>query len=157
MSDLLVIVFNDENQASDALAALRRLEHAGAIHFKDTAVLAKDHAGKLKVKNEVSSATETGAVAGGMLGLLLTFMFPVFGIAVGAAAGAAIGAALGDGIDRGFVKELSQKMEPGSSALFLLIAEAQPAVADALKPFSGKVYQTTLDRDVEERLERALA
>jgi uncharacterized membrane protein len=157
VSNLVVIVFNDEHQAGQALATLRGLEHQGAIQFDDTAVLSKAPDGKLHVKNEVSSATETGAVVGGMLGLLMTFLFPGVGILIGAAGGAAVGALLDQGIDRSFVKELSESLQPGSSALFLLVKHAQPAVVDALKPYHGSVYQTTLPEDVEERLARALA
>jgi uncharacterized membrane protein len=157
VTDLVVIVFDDENSARDALKDLRKLEHEGAIHFEDTAVLSKDHNGKVHVKNEVSGTTETGAVAGGALGLLLMFLFPGVGIILGAAAGAAIGAMLGEGVDRNFVKELSQSLEPGKSALFLMIKAAQPAFVDALKPYKGQVYQTTLSEDVEKRLARALA
>jgi uncharacterized membrane protein len=55
------------------------------------------------------------------------------------------------------VKEVSESLQPGSSALFLLVKRAQPAVIDALKPFTGTVYQTTLPTDLEERLVKALA
>jgi uncharacterized membrane protein len=157
VSDLIVIVFNDEQQARDALGTLRKYEHEGVLSLKDTAVLTKDAHGKVHVKNEASSATETGAVVGAVLGPLLAFMFPVVGIAIGALGGAAIGALLGDGVDRGFVKEMTTSLEPGKSALFLVIQDVNPAVFDALKPFSGKVYQTTLSEDVEDRLTRALA
>ena len=157
MSNLVVLVFDDEQQAYDALATMRRLEHAGAVSLDDTAVISKDATGKIEVKNQVSNATKTGAVVGGVLGLLMTFMFPVAGLTIGALSGAGIGAVLDKGVDRGFVKEVSQALEPGRSALFLLIGSAQPAVLDALKPYSGKVYQSTLPPDLEERLEKALA
>jgi uncharacterized membrane protein len=157
MSDLIVLVFDDEHQAGEALAALRRMEKEGAIHFEDTAVLVKDQKGKVHAKNEVSSATETGAVGGALLGLLLTFMFPGVGLAIGALGGAAVGALLGEGVDRDFVKDLSKSMQPGTSALFVLIKHAVPAVIDVLKPFKGTVYQTTLNEDLEERLQRAMA
>jgi uncharacterized membrane protein len=157
MSDLIVLVFDDEHQGPEAMAALRRMEKEGAIHFEDTAVLVKDQKGKVHTKNEVSSATETGAVGGALLGVLLTFLFPGVGLVIGGLAGGAIGALLGEGVDGKFVKELSQSMEPGSSAVFVLIKHAQPAVIDVLKPFKGKVYQTTLNEDLEERLQRAMA
>jgi len=157
VSDLVVIVFTDESQGAEALAALRRLEKTGAISFKDTAVLAKDAEGKVHVKNEFSTATEVGAVVGGSLGLVLAFMFPVVGLTIGAIGGAVTGALLGDGVDRSFVNEVSESLEPGTSALFLLINQGNPAAFDALKPYSGKVIQTTLPAEVEERLDRALA
>jgi uncharacterized membrane protein len=157
MSELIVLVFEDEHQAPEALAALRRMEKEGALHFEDTAVIVKDQNGKVHKKNEVSSTTETGVVGGALLGVLLTFLFPGVGLLIGGLAGGAIGALLGEGVDGKFVKDLSQSMQPGTSALFVLIKHAQPAVIDVLKPFHGKVYQTTLNEDLEERLERALA
>jgi uncharacterized membrane protein len=157
MSDLIVVVFSDEDQAADALATLRELERVDAVHFEDTAVITKDAQGKLHVKNELSSATETGAVGGVLLGALMTVLFPGVGMVIGALGGAAIGAALGDGVDRAFVKEVSESLQPGSSALFLLVKHMQGAVIDALKPYTGTVYHTNLNADLEERLVRALA
>src|SRR3954466_3975637 len=128
MSDLIVLMFNDEYQASSAMSALRELEKNQAIAFEDTAVISKDQTGKVTVKNEVSSATETGAVVGASLGLLVTAFFPVVGIAIGALGGAGVGALLGEGVDRKFVTEVTEALKPGTSALFLLIKHAVPAV-----------------------------
>jgi uncharacterized membrane protein len=156
MSNLVVISFEDEQQAAAALQTLRDQQKAGQIHINDTAVVRKDADGKVHVKNEVSSATEIGAVAGGALGLVLGFMFPIAGIAIGAAGGAAVGAMLEKGVDGKFVKDVSQQLEPGKSALFVVFAQANPSVMQALKPYQGKVLQTTLSSDLEERLRRAV-
>ena len=157
MSDLIVLVFDDEKAAFDALAGLRRIEKEGAVQFDDTAVVSKDHNGKLHKKNEVSTATEVGAVAGGFLGLLLMGLFPIVGIAIGVLGGAGVGALLGDGVDRKFVKEVGDSLEPGNSAIFLLVRHANAAMIDIFKPYTGKIYQTTLSEDLESRLTRALA
>src|SRR5215831_6771763 len=103
MSELIVLVFDDEQQGPEAMAALRRMEKEGAIHFEDTAVIVKDQKGKVHTKNEVSSTTETGAVGGALLGVLLTFLFPGVGLVIGGLAGGAIGALLGNGVDSKFV------------------------------------------------------
>jgi len=157
MSELVVITFDGEEQAGQALQRIRQVEKAGQLKLNDTAVVVKDTSGAVRTRNEVSSATETGALVGGVVGGLLTFFFPIAGVAVGAAAGAAAGALMGMGIDGGFVREVQADLPPGSSALFLLAREADiRAVAGALEPFHGKLHQTTLDSDAEDALRRAL-
>jgi uncharacterized membrane protein len=156
-NNLVVITFETEAEAAEVLKVIRRLEKDGVLGLSDSAVVAKDQSGKVHVKNEVSSATEVGAVAGAVVGGLVTFMFPPLGMAVGAAAGAGIGALTGQGVDGKFVKELSEGMKPGDSALFLIIKHGHAAAFDALKPYKGTVYQTTLPEDLEQRLRQALA
>ena len=157
MSSMVVITFDNEQDAGAVLQTIRGLEKQGVVKLNDTAVVSKDQAGEVHIKNEVSSATETGATVGAVVGGLLTFMFPPLGAAVGAAGGAAIGAVLQQGVDGSFVKEVSQSLEPGKSALFLEIGAGHPSAIDALKPYKGTVFQTTLDPDVEDRLRRALS
>jgi uncharacterized membrane protein len=157
VSQLAVITFDDEESAGKAMANLRQVEKAGALKINDTAVIVKDKQGKVHTKNEVSSASETGAVVGGIIGGMLTFMFPPAGAAVGAAAGAAIGALTNEGVDGNFVREVQADMEPGTSALFIVARGGdRAAVTAALEPFKGTLRQTTLDTDAEEALKRAL-
>ena len=158
MSDLVVIQFDQEDDARQALAEMRVLEGQGVIKLTDSAVVAKDPDGAVHVKNEVSSGTETGAVVGGAIGLLTSFIFPVVGTVVGAAAGAYIGNQFaGDGVDGGFVKDVGEALKPGTSALFLMIRERDAAaLRAALEPYEGRVYQTTLSEDLKASLDRAL-
>jgi len=155
--NLVVITFDSEEEAGEVLKIVRRLEHEGVIKLKDSAVVSKDQSGKAHVKNELSSATEVGMVAGGLIGPLLTIFFPIAGIAIGVAAGAGIGASLGQGVDGKFVDEVKENLKPGGSALFLLVSHGHPAALDALKGHHGTVYQTTLPEDIEDRLRKALA
>jgi uncharacterized membrane protein len=76
MAQLVVITFDDEDQADQALQSLRTIEKQGLLKLNDTAVVVKDRDGRVQTKNEVSSATEIGAVAGGLISALLTFTFP---------------------------------------------------------------------------------
>ena len=128
--DLIVIQFDDAAEAGAALQAIRDQHKENQIHLNDTAIVRKDPDGKIHKVNELSSATEIGAVAGGTLGLLLMFMFPIAGVAIGAASGAAIGAALGKGVDGKWVKEVTESLKPGTSALFLVFDQLD-AVGDA--------------------------
>jgi uncharacterized membrane protein len=157
MSQLVVLGFDTETQALDALKSLRRLEHDGRISFEDTAVITRDPDGKIHVKNEASGTTEAGAVIGGIIGGLVTVIFPIAGIAVGALAGAGIGAAVGNGVDGKFVDDVKNELEPGKSALFLLVKGAdRDAALGVLRNFKGDVIQTTLDEDAEEAIRNAL-
>ena len=157
MSELIVITFDDEQQAGRALQSLRGLEQQGLLKLNDTAVVVKDRSGSVRTQNEVSSATETGAVVGAVVGGLLAFMFPLLGAALGAAGGAAVGASLDEGVDPSFVREVQESLRPGSSALFVVAREANlDALVPALEPYRGTLRQTTLSTDVEESLRRAL-
>ncbi len=157
MSDLVVMTFDDERQAGEALQSLRRLERQDLVQLDDTAVVVKDQGGKVHTRNEVSSATEVGAVVGAVLGGILTFMFPPLGAVIGAAGGAGVGALLDRGVDGGFVREVQESLRPGTSALFLVVREGNlEAAIPALEPFRGTLRQTTLPTGVEESLRRAL-
>ena len=157
MSNLVVITFDQEGTAEQALEAIRQIEKANQIKLSDTAVIVKDAAGEVKVKNEWSSGTETGAVVGGVLGLMTSFIFPVVGTVAGAALGGFVGSKFDTGVDKKFVEDLSNSLTPGSSALFLLIKQGSPdAGVAAMEPFEGTVYQTTLSPDLEDSLRRAL-
>lgn len=158
MSDLVVIAFDEEDDARQALATMRDLERDGALQLTDSAVVAKDPDGTLHVKNEASSGAETGAVVGGAIGLLTSFLFPVVGTVVGAAAGAWVGSRIaGDAVAGAFVDDVGNALAPGKSALFLMIRDTDAAAfRAALEPYSGRVYQTTLADDLKESLDRAL-
>ena len=150
MSRIVVIGFDTEEQARQALGSLRSVEKQGGISFEDTAVVTRHADGQVEVKNEASSATETGAVVGGLIGGVLFIVFPVAGIA--------LGAAMGQGVDGKFVKEVEASLPAGKSALFLEIksANADMAIA-ALRKYHGEVIQTSLDEETEAALRAALS
>jgi uncharacterized membrane protein len=159
VAQLIAITFEDQDSAGEALRRIRSLEKAGKIHLTDTAVLVKDEQGKLHQKHELDSGVETGAVVGGILGIALSFLFPVVGLIVGTAGGALVGRMLEQGVDTGLVKDVSAELRPGTSALFLMVDEmnADAAMA-AIREFQGKghVYQSSLPDEVEQELRRAL-
>ncbi len=157
VSNLVVITFDNETDAGNCLKSLRDMEHQGQMSIEDTAVLVKDQSGKLKVQNEVSGTTETGAVVGGTLGLMLSFLFPVAGIAFGIGGGALVAKVMQTGVDGKFVKDLGEELQPGTSALFVMgRGSNHEAVRAALDPFKGTVYQTNLSTELEDELKRVL-
>jgi uncharacterized membrane protein len=78
-------------------------------------------------------------------------------VAAGAGAGALSGALTDYGISDDFIKDLGKSLEPGTSALFMLVRRVNfDKVLPELKPFAGKIIKTSLTNDEEERLRKAL-
>ena len=160
MATLIVITYDQEQTGFDALNKLAELSKLQLITLADAAVAVKDPKGKVKVKqtleNQVSGSS---AIWGGFWGLLigLLFLAPIFWGLLGALMGYLLGKAGDVGIDNVFIKEVGDSLDPGQSALFMLIVEAtQDKVMDAMSEFGGEVYQTSLSKEDEEKLKKAL-
>jgi uncharacterized membrane protein len=157
MSQLLVITFAARETAGHAAQRLRGLQSAHAASIQDMAVVEKDADDKVHVHHGVDVATAGGAITGGVLGLMLTVVFfPVAGLVIGAAAGALIGRSLHHNIDKKLIEDVTDDLRADTSALFVIGEGSAAAVVGALAPFKGKVYQTTLDAEVEAQLQAAL-
>jgi uncharacterized membrane protein len=158
MSSLVVVSFDSPDEAAKVLESLQGQTKYDNISFKDTAVVSKDADGKVHVKNEVSQGTMTATGVGALLGLMLgSFLFPLAGILIGAGGGALIGRFMNLGVDGDFIKEVSDSLQPGTSALFVLVRDANPDVVRAvLQEHKGKVLHTTLSPEAEENLINAL-
>jgi uncharacterized membrane protein len=157
MSNLIVITFDNEDEAGKVREALK--EQAANINLDDSAVVVKDAEGEVHVKNEVDRGVAVGALGGGALGLLIGgLLFPIGGLVLGALGGALVGKMLDMGVDKKFVDDVSEHLQPGTSALFVIVREANPNVAlAALRPYKGKVIQTSLPPEAEAELRRILS
>ena len=158
MSNLIVITFDNADEAGKVREAIHKGEHQGQISLDDSAVVVRDEQGKVHVKNQMDRGVKVGGVTGGILGLLIGgLFFPVAGLVVGILGGMGVGKLAHLGIQKDFVKKVSGDLQPGTSALFLIIRQANAnAVLGALKPFEGNVYQTSLDPEDEKELRHVL-
>ena len=159
MSHLVVMTFENVDEAGKVRDALRSAERAAYLNLDDSAVIVKDEGGKIHVKNEMDRGVKIGVIGGGLLGLLVGgIFFPLAGLLVGAIGGGLVGKLADTGIDQKFVKEVSEDLQPGTSALFLIVREANPNVAlAALKPYKGTVRHTSFPPETEEELRRLLS
>ncbi len=83
----------------------------------------------------------------------IIFWMPWLGAALGALSGAVSAHFTDIGVDDGFIKETADTIEPGHSALFLLVKEATPdKLVDELKQYKGKILQTSLSAEDEAKL-----
>jgi len=94
-------------------------------------------------------------VWGFIFGLL--FFIPLFGMVVGAGIGALMGLVEKTGIDKEFQVRVRRMLEPGTLALFLIAEEITlDKTIDALSKFGGTVLKTSLSKDAEAELQKAL-
>ncbi len=159
MPYLIVMTFDNVDEAGKVRESLAQRDIRNLVSLDDSAVIVKDADGKVKVKNEIDRGVKVGVAGGGLLGLFVGFMFggPIGAAVVGAAGGAVVGSLTDLGIQKSFVKEVSESLKPDSSALFLIVRNANPnAVVAALRPYKGEVYHTSLPTEAEETLRRVL-
>jgi uncharacterized membrane protein len=81
----------------------------------------------------------------------------VTGGALGAAGGAITGKALDYGVPATFMKELGEKVQPGTSTLFIVFRKVTwEKVVDRLAEFGGTVMHSSLSPEAEAKLQAAL-
>lgn len=159
MSHLVVVTFDNPEEAGKVREALRSVQRGDYLSLDDSAVIVKDEEGKIHVKNETDRGVKIGAIGGGLLGLLLGgIFFPLAGLLVGVIGGGLVGKLADTGVDKKFVQEVSEDLQPGTSALFFIVREANPNMAlAALKPYQGTVRHTSFPPEAEEELRRVLS
>lgn len=158
MANLVVIGFDDQHKAEEVRLALIKMQREYLIDLEDAVVAVKNDDGKVKLHQPVN-LTAAGAVSGGFWGTLIGCLFfsPLLGAAAGATAGAVSGALSDIGVNDDFMKKIAGELEPGHSALFVLVRKATPdKVLDELKGYGGTVLQTSLTHEDEAKLQAAL-
>jgi uncharacterized membrane protein len=161
MSNLIVLTFDDPEEATQLRKTLSELQGQDFISLDDSAVVVKDADGQVHIRNEIDRGIKIGFAGGGLLGLLIgmLFGFPLVNVLVGLVGGALSGSLVDLGIHQDFVRQVSSNLKPGSSALFILVRNMEPEVALAsLKTYRGTshVLQTTLPLETEEELRSIL-
>src|SRR5262249_49278813 len=126
----------------------------------DAVIATRGTTGKVRLHQSlplVAARTLVGSFSGLMIGMML--LNPIFGTVAGAAVGAVSGVFGDIGIDDGFMKEFAEPLQPGTSALFLIVRNTQREVLiERLRPFAGrcKVLQTTMTAENEATLRHLL-
>jgi uncharacterized membrane protein len=159
MSTLAVIAYPGKDTASQAAAALAKLQKEYLIELEDVAWVTKNPEGKMKL-HQGSSLTGAIAAGGAFWGFLfgLLFLVPVAGLVFGAASGALVGHFSDIGIDDKWIKEVAAAIPPGGSALFVLARNSQnEKVLPEMAKFGGQVLKTSLTDEQQAALEEALS
>jgi uncharacterized membrane protein len=157
LADLVVVAFDNASGAEEVRDAMVQMQKDHIVTLEDAAVVVRKPDGKVKVK-QATNLVGAGAMGGAFWGMLigLLFMVPWLGLAVGALSGALGGKFTDIGVDDKFIKEVGGTIQPGHSALFLLIRESTPdRLLEELKPYKGTVLKTSLSKENEAALKAA--
>ena len=160
MATLVAIGYPDQGTAEQARETVQQLESELIIQAEQVAAISRDAEGKYHVHTTHGGASAGGgAWWGGFWGFLfgLLFFIPFFGLAIGAGMGALFGHFGEKGIDRAFQQQVRDYLQPGTSALFMVIDKATPdkAIA-ALEQYGGTVIKTSLSDEDTKKLQDAL-
>jgi len=187
-SEIVVLAFEGAETAAGVLDNLRDMERRGLLKLDDAVVASRppreeesaapgssEPPGSLFLQNvgtasrgaigartdpvqirQTDARRGRAAAAGAGVGLLAGWL--IGGPIGGAALGALLGALHDRGISDRFIKDLSEGLHPDTSAVFLLVKEAdEPRVLEELRPFNARILHTSLPPEQEEALRRSLA
>jgi uncharacterized membrane protein len=158
MAELIAIGYPDETTAALAEQEAERLSRELIIQADQLAVIVRDQEGKYHVTtnhHEVGTGATWGMLWGFLFGIL--FFVPVFGMAVGAGLGALMGKVAKSSVDQEFERQVRDLVQPGTSALFMVIDKVTPDKAvEALRKYGGTVLKSSLTKEAEEELQKAL-
>jgi uncharacterized membrane protein len=159
MADLIAVAYPEEGTAQKVLDTLTRLGREYLIDLADACYVTRGQDGKVQLHQAVNltaAGATSGALWGGLVGLL--FLMPLAGLIVGGATGALVGKLTDVGIDDAMMKSLGEQLQPGSSALFVLV---RSVTADKVLPevqqYGGTVLKSSLSKEQEARLRAVLA
>ena len=154
MADLIAIGYDDTTTAIQAMEEAERLAGDLIIEADAIAAIIRSEDGKLKTitnQHTVGRGTVSGMFWGMLFGLL--FFVPFLGMAVGAGWGAIMGKVAKSGIDRQFQDQVRDMLQPGTSALFMVVEKVTPDKAvDALSKYGGKVLKTSLSEETTKQI-----
>ena len=161
MATLAVLKFETPSGAQETLQLIQQLGKQELVTLQDAAIVTWAE-GKKKPKTEqLHSMGGIGALNGAFWGFLfgLIFFIPILGMAIGAAMGALSGKFTDIGISDDFINQIRAEVTPGTSALFLLIAQSTPdKFLEGLKAAPKfEIISTNLTADQEEQLKAAFA
>jgi uncharacterized membrane protein len=160
MQTLSVWRFDTAAGADQAVGTLEDLAKQQLITVLDAATVSWAEGAKRPKTRQLHNLAGAGALGGAFWGLLfgLLFFVPLLGMAIGAAAGALSGSLTDVGISDEFIKKTREQITPGTSALFVMSADAVlDKVAAAFAGQKPELLSTNLSDDQEKALRAAFA
>ncbi|WP_394825798.1 DUF1269 domain-containing protein [Pendulispora albinea] len=160
---LIVLSFDSTLKAQEALLAATRLQTEGAIVLHDAVFVEKHADGTVHVQETVDETPGDAALRSSVWGALIgTLLGGPVGTVLGGAFSAGVGALaaqLSDyGIPNAKVHELRASVNPGNTALALLVSHVrEAALVSELSRFSGaSLLEATLPPEVTQAVRNAL-
>jgi uncharacterized membrane protein len=147
-ADFIMLKFDTPYGAQQAMAGVRALTDLNYAWIDDVAVVERHNSGRV-VTHTTHGSISSGALFGGLIGMLLGWFFPPllflawFGL--GAGAGALIEKASKEsGLPAGLLEKVRDELTKGSSALLLLGAKGD---ADQMARAFEQYHPTSIVRE----------
>ncbi|MER6095887.1 DUF1269 domain-containing protein [Streptomyces sp. NPDC001728] len=154
MGELIVIGYDDVDEADRAFDTVRELQRDRVVHLNGLAVVEVDEDGRTHVDSDsrvVGSTATTGAVWGAIFGML--FLVPGLGLLTGAALGGLVGGLSKSGIDDRFRQQVGNLLKPGSAAVVIMASKVtDDKFTAAMQQHGGTVLKTSLSDEDESEL-----
>jgi uncharacterized membrane protein len=158
MPDLIAIGYDDTTTALEAMDEVGKLAQDLVIQPDAVAAVVRNADGKFRTitnQHEVGAGATWGMFWGLLMGII--FFMPIFGMAIGAAFGALGGKLAKDSISKDFQDQVREAMQPGTSALFMIVEQMTTDKAlDGLSKFGGNVIKTSLSEEAEAEIQAHL-
>ncbi|MGD9091614.1 MAG: DUF1269 domain-containing protein [Anaerolineales bacterium] len=158
MANIVALMFEGAETAESMLDNFMEMQTKGIIELEDAVVASRGPGSNVNFK-QTHSITGKYTLRGSGVGLLAGLLLggPIGGLVGGAAVGAIAGKMKDVGIDDDFIKNTSTALAPNTSAIFLMIKEANAEeVLAQLKPFKATVLTSTLTEEQEQVLRKTL-
>ncbi|NVN89715.1 MAG: DUF1269 domain-containing protein [Desulfuromonadales bacterium] len=157
MSELIVAGFKGEFTADEVLLDLLKMRQTHLIDLDYAVVAVRRADGAITVKNsnvlvqaDTTAGCQWGIIIGGLAGLII-------GGIIGAAIGESVKVLRRIGIKADFINEVSETLEPESSAIFIRVRTSlSDKVLDELKKFNAKLLRSSLTITKEAELIKEL-
>ena len=158
MADLIAIAYDDTTTAEQAMAEVANLQEDLIIQADAVAAIIRNKDGKIRtVTNHhmVGAGATWGMFWGMLFGML--FFVPFLGMAVGAGMGALMGKVTKNAVDKQFQDQVREMLQPGTSALFMVVEKVTPDKAvEAMSKFGGTVLKSSLSNEAQQQLQEEL-
>jgi uncharacterized membrane protein len=158
VDSVVVVGFKENDKAYEGFSELKSLSDQQQLTAKSAAVVERDQAGTLQIKDSFDAETGGPTAGGGLVGLLLGAIGGPYGMLLGLTGGALAGGSFelrrGDEQDE-VLTQLNAAINPGHTVLVAQVNEPTVAVLDKAMGDLGGVVIRRSEADVLTELEAA--
>jgi uncharacterized membrane protein len=158
VDSVVVVGFKENDKAYEAFSTLKSLSDQQQLTARSAAVVERDQAGKLQVKDSFDAETGAATGGGGLAGMVLGAIGGPYGMLLGLTGGALAGGSFemrrGDEQDE-VLTQLNAAINPGHTVLVAQVNEPTVAVLDKAMGDLGGVVIRRSEADVLTELEAA--